>query len=327
MDKSYYEILGVAPDATDDEIRTASNKKLRRLQAELNSPDAQARKKAEEEREQVGLARQTLLDSAKRKEYDLPIAAAAPPKAETAAKPEEAAATPQKPQPEAKEAPPAKKAAPAQDRGEKKQSSVLMLFDATASMRPLWDETAEIIQQMVKRITEAGDVQLKCCAYRDYCDGEDDIFEASEWSLEAGPLLDFVEDVSCKGGGDFPEAVEVALRHAVGENEVTRVILIGDAPPHREKDYREQARKLGEMGRPVFAFRVKKSPETAQTFTEIADLSGGQFADLQNYKDLLDMMAITVIHDVGGDAAVKDYAEKYKLSRDVEEYVRLLPTK
>ena len=136
------------------------------------------------------------------------------------------------------------------------EAAVLILFDATGSMSGLWDGTKSIINEMVKRITKVGRVKLKCVAYRDYCDG-DRIFEYSGWHTKAEPLLDFMRRIKCDGGGDEPEAVEDALEFAYREKEnVTRVILIGDAPPHSVDKAKRQSLNLNKRGCPVFAFLV-----------------------------------------------------------------------
>ena len=211
---------------------------------------------------------------------------------------------------------------------EKGEASVLFLFDATGSMQSLWDSTKEIIKEMVKRITKFGNVRLKCVAYRDYCDG-DKLFECSEWHSDPEPLFRFLSRIRCDGGGDTPEAVEAALKLALEEIEdVTRVVLIADAYPHPEhwEECKQNAVLLGERGRPVFAFSVGSSNQTKSTFSEIAKLSGGSYGNLKNYQDLLDMICVTIVHDVDGEKAVKKYIEEYGTSKDVKEYSRSLPS-
>lgn len=207
-------------------------------------------------------------------------------------------------------------------------ASVLLLFDATGSMQSLWDNTKEIIEEMVERITKVGNIRLKCVAYRDYCDG-DKLFECSKWYSESEPLFRFLSRIKCDGGGDVPEAVEAALKLAYEESEdVTRVVLIADAYPHPEhwETCKQSAILLGESGRPVFAFSVGDNRQTQSTFAEIAELSGGSYSNLRNYEDLLDMICVTIVHDVDGDKAVKKYIEEYGTSKNVEEYSKSLPS-
>lgn len=207
-----------------------------------------------------------------------------------------------------------------------KGSSVIFLFDATGSMSNFWSETQKIMKEMVERITKVGNVKLKCVAYRDHCDGSR-IFEKSGWHTEAEPLIDFIREIKCNGGGDTPEAVEDALKLAYDEKEtVTRVILIGDAPPHSLGEAVKQATNLGKKGRPVFAFLVGRDETTSEYFSRIAKASNGAFGELRNYKDLLDMMSIAIVHDVGGSAEVEKYIKKYGTSDSVREYSRSLPS-
>jgi hypothetical protein len=205
-------------------------------------------------------------------------------------------------------------------------SRILLVFDATGSMSPLWDSTRQIMNEMVKRITEVGNVKLKCIAYRDYCDGPF-IFEKSEWYSEADPLINFIMGIRCTGGGDTPEAVEDALKLAYDEKEmVTRVILIGDAPPHSIEKAGIQAMNLKKAGRPVFAFLVGHDDSAREAFKHIAKLSDGAYGDLRDYNDLLDMISVTIVHDIGGDKEVNKYLKRYGTSEYVKTYSQSLPS-
>ena len=205
-------------------------------------------------------------------------------------------------------------------------SRTLLVFDATGSMNNLWDSTRKIMNEMVKRITDVGNVKIKCIAYRDYCDGPH-IFEKSEWYSEADPLINFIMGIRCEGGGDTPEAVEDALKLANDEKEmVTRVILIGDAPPHSLEKAGKQAMDLKKAGRPVFAFLVGHDDNAREAFQHIAKLSNGAYGDLRDYNDLLNMISITIVHDIGGSAEVNKYLKKYGTSEYVKTYSQSLPS-
>ncbi|HEV2046723.1 MAG TPA: hypothetical protein VGQ95_09010 [Chthoniobacterales bacterium] len=192
-------------------------------------------------------------------------------------------------------------------------------------MADLWGAAKCHIKEMVRRLTELGPFKLRWAAYRDYCDGSD-LFQSSDWHDSADPLLRFIDRVSCTGGGDFEEAVEYALKCAVEEPIATRIILIGDAPPHPERDFREQATQLGKLGRPVFAFVVGEHAETQEAFAEIARLSGGKSTALRSANDLLDVVVLTVAHEMGGAEEVQQYLQKYsgQLGQGAREYGQLL---
>src|SRR3989304_2947887 len=54
----------------------------------------------------------------------------------------------------------------------RKVSNLIGLSDATGSMAPVWDATRQHIKEMITRISELGEFQMKWVAYRDYCDGD-----------------------------------------------------------------------------------------------------------------------------------------------------------
>jgi hypothetical protein len=192
-------------------------------------------------------------------------------------------------------------------------------------MDAIWQTTNQQIKEMVKRLSDIGSFQLKWVAYRDYCDGEQ-IVVASEWMRQPNPLLSFIDSISCFGGGDEPEAVEKALEYAANDKSATRIVLIGDAPPHLERDYVVQARRLAQLRRPVFSFVVGNSPETVRTFAEISKITGGKSTLLTSAQDLIDLVVLTVADDIGGSDSVEQYLKKYapQISDGSRKYARLL---
>lgn len=207
----------------------------------------------------------------------------------------------------------------------KKESRLLGLSDATGSMIGLWDSTKRHIKEMISRINEFGSFEIKWVAYRDYCDGAG-ILESSAWHRKPEPLLRFIDSISCYGGGDFPEAVEKALQYAVKDKKVSRIVLIGDAPPHPERDYANQAMKLAKQGKPVFSFVVGYDPETTETFKRIAEITGGVSTQLNSADDLLDMVVLTMADEMGGKESVERYLGKYGvlMSEGGKRYAKVL---
>lgn len=206
-----------------------------------------------------------------------------------------------------------------------KTSRLIGLSDATGSMSGIWDGTRKHITEMIERISELGKFEIRWVAYRDYTE-HNGLIEASAWHSEAEPLLNFINSIRCYGGGDREEAVERALEFAADDEQASRVILIGDAPPHFNNDYRAQAERLATLQRPVFSFVVGADPDTVRTFKEISDLTGGKSMRLTKTEDLLDVIVLTVADDIGGEESVREYIRKWspQLSESGKQYARLL---
>lgn len=209
-----------------------------------------------------------------------------------------------------------------------KKSNLIGLSDATGSMSGLWDTTKRHIKEMIKRISELGEFQIKWVAYRDYCDGNN-IIQASEWHHHSASLFSFIDAIQCHGGGDAPEAIERALEYAANDQEATRIALIGDAPPHPERDYIAQAQRLAKLQRPVFSFVVGQYPETIATFKKISEITGGISTLLTKTDDLLDLIVITVADDIGGKETIEQYINKYahQLGTGAKQYAEKLALK
>jgi hypothetical protein len=131
----------------------------------------------------------------------------------------------------------------------------------------------------------------------------------------------------CKGGADFEEAIEVALRHANQDETKTpsRLILIGDAPPHFEKkghavkgcvnyiletDYVTECDLLAAANIPVFAFQLNSIGKTTEAFKRISGITGGEFS-LFDEKKLLDTICLQALEQVGGEELKNKYRKKY----------------
>jgi hypothetical protein len=120
-------------------------------------------------------------------------------------------------------------------------SKTICCMDATGSMAALLTQAKNTVGTMFDRastiLKEAGipadSFQLQFAVYRDY-DCKNDVLQYSPWETQPENLRKFMEKVTARGGGDYEEAIEIALWHANSEHdktEVSQVILIGDAPP------------------------------------------------------------------------------------------------
>lgn len=190
---------------------------------------------------------------------------------------------------------------------------IILLFDATGSMAPYWVSVKKSISEIVQRLfSVAGQTAMKIVAYRDDCDGAR-IIETSAWCTTAEDLQHFIAQVTCDGGGDFPEAVDRALQIVLAEEQISRAILIGDAPPHPQRDCRREAQELGQKARPVYPIVIGQHPETAEAFAMIARLSGGKTINLTHLEELFELITILAAH-AGGLDNLRRYEARYALT-------------
>jgi hypothetical protein len=140
-----------------------------------------------------------------------------------------------------------------------------------------------------------------------------------------------------QGGADWEEAIEAALEVATKEPEElapTKVLLIGDAPPHFEKagqkvagcdgwtlttDYMAECEKLAKKEIPVYAFYLDQYEKTRDSFHEIAETTKGKAKLLKKESDLVDVVCQEALADIGGKDLVVAYKKKYTFGAKLED--------
>jgi hypothetical protein len=225
---------------------------------------------------------------------------------------------------------------------------LLCLSDATGSMSSVWDKTQNSIRTMLERISAisggSGNIEVKWLAFRDYEIERAQVMEASPWTDDPASLVKFVGSIRCRSGPgcDGPEAVEAALYHANNDptQQPTRVLLIGDAPPHHERkgqklerltvhasnlgdggfvaggvlstDYRQECNKLKEKEVKVFSFYLHDGAKAS--FDEIASMTGGESKKLNcsDAESLVHAVCETALEDIGGSAMQERYRAQYR---------------
>ena len=233
------------------------------------------------------------------------------------------------------------------------ESRTLCLMDATGSMSHLLNQAKNTVGTMFERasliLREHGIAedafQMQFAVYRDYDCRVEELLQFSTWTTKPDDLRKFMEKVSARGGGDYEEAIEVALWHVNDEHsraDVSQVILIGDAPPketpaiardrrvHGESywtktpyklstHYLPEARLLGSNGVPVHAFYLHNGAKSK--FEEIARITSGKCAFLDiNRADgselLTNIITEKILQSVGqsrgkGDELVNAYRSMF----------------
>jgi hypothetical protein len=154
-------------------------------------------------------------------------------------------------------------------------ANIAFVVDATGSMG---DEIKYLQNELNDVIANASaknkDVKLRTGAvfYRDRNRNDEYLTRFIDFQSDPAPLMQFINEQSAKGGGDYQEAVEDALTAALGsmhwesDARAKIVFLILDAPPHdaaKEKMKRimMQAAAMGVRIVPIVCSGVDKSTE------------------------------------------------------------------
>ncbi|CAF1002734.1 unnamed protein product [Adineta steineri] len=121
-------------------------------------------------------------------------------------------------------------------------SRTVLLMDATGSMSSLLTAAKDTVCTMFERASvilkennfPGDEFQMQFVVYRDYDCKKDGILQSSSWESKPNNLRSFMAKVKAYGGGDYEEAIEIGLSHAVEESQqsegISQIILIGDAP-------------------------------------------------------------------------------------------------
>ncbi len=160
---------------------------------------------------------------------------------------------------------------------------IMLVVDATGSMgdeinylKVEFDDVINRVkQQMANRQLRIGSV-----FYRDK--GDEYVTKAKDFTTDVSSIQSFVNQQSAGGGGDFPEAVDeavkVALEQSWSTQAVTRILfLVLDAPPHDDAESVDKMRKMVEKASqkgvkiiPITASGIGKSTEFLMRFSAIA---------------------------------------------------------
>lgn len=203
---------------------------------------------------------------------------------------------------------------------------IVFTVDATGSMGDEINYLKSELSDVMSRVmagNPALNVRLGSVFYRD--SGDEYVTRISPLTNDVGVALSFINQQSSGGGGDYPEAVDVALEASLQQmawssNARTRIVfLILDAPPHYEPvplmSIRSTIASAAEKGIkiiPVTASGIDKNTEFLMRFMAI--LSNGTYTFVTDHSG------------IGGDhlePTVGNYEVEYLndlLVRLVEEY-------
>jgi len=211
---------------------------------------------------------------------------------------------------------------------------IVFVFDSTGSMGAVLQATKERIARMVDVLHAlVPDSRVGIITYRDRGESEAYLTRSVPLSKDVYRSVNFMQLIYAGGGADEPEAVLDGLKTAINQkwfkNSRRLVVLVGDAPPHKNTERKIQGlvRRFASNGRSfVHAFVTspnghgQMAKETQSAFKKIASAGKGECLDFDDEDKIL----TAVLRLAFGRAYKRSLDEVYKLVDKRNQKISLL---
>jgi hypothetical protein len=202
---------------------------------------------------------------------------------------------------------------------------IVFNFDTTGSMYPCLDQVRRNLENTVGSLfKEIPNLRIGLGANGDYCDLHryGYITKQVDLTTDLYTLTQFVRNVNpTGGGGNGGEAYELVLRQAQTAfnwslNARKILVMIGDeiahTPNYRDNrdriDWRQEARKLADMGIQIYTIQCLSRPEAPPYYSELARIGNGYHLYLDQFTDILSLVNAIVYRQVS-EERVREYEE------------------
>eukprot|EP00026_Physarum_polycephalum_P012417 Phypoly_transcript_12721.p1 GENE.Phypoly_transcript_12721~~Phypoly_transcript_12721.p1 ORF type:complete len:340 (+),score=61.55 Phypoly_transcript_12721:87-1106(+) len=196
-----------------------------------------------------------------------------------------------------------------------REIEVVFAFDTTGSMNVYLTEVRKKLKETCTKLTtDIPNIKIGIMAFGDYCDYHNYVVKHQDLCNDTKKLVNWVETVQGTGGGDAPEAYELALREAKGLSwsplpTVNKAfVIIGDASPHApsyttEKIYwRDEVAALVKKGVKIYGVHCKPNNNESKPFyEEVAEMSGGICLSLKHLQLITDMFKAVCYREFGAE--------------------------
>jgi len=178
---------------------------------------------------------------------------------------------------------------------------IVFSFDTTGSMAPCLGKVREKVTETVTRlIKDIKDIRIGIIAHGDYCDDVNTYaIKTLDLTSKVKKIREFVTNVSATGGGDAPEAYELALREAYNfswsEDSSKALVIIGDEVPHppsftdQKINWFDCLDRLTERNIKVYGIRALNSNHSIPFYEELSIRSGTVSIHFNNLNLIVDM--------------------------------------
>ncbi len=190
----------------------------------------------------------------------------------------------------------------------KGRGRLVFALDATMSRQPTWDLACNVQAQMFQAADEIGGLAVQLIYFR----GLDEC-KASRWVNAPSALTNLMTKIDCRGGHT---QIGRVLRHTVREAEtdggVAALVYVGDAMEEPVDALCAAAGEVGRLGAKCFMFHEGENTTAANTFKEIARLTGGAYAPFNASApgELASLLRAAAAYASGGTSALGRLAER-----------------
>lgn len=226
----------------------------------------------------------------------------------------------------------------------KNKIDLLFILDVTSSMGDLIYDAKNRMQDMLKKLTEEHDIDLKVGVsfYRDHPSQESSFVTAVFDLVEVKEIKEIIEEADVYGGGDAPEAVLDGIVDGVRglswRKDSKRIaFLIGDAAPHGMVwdepccqcglTWGDAVAALQQEQVTLYSIALKELSGTSQTFKTLSTFTGGMLLKegsaaldtvLKTLSEQLDEMDLSakVLELMSDNTDIKEICEMLNIDRD-----------
>lgn len=223
---------------------------------------------------------------------------------------------------------------------------IVFSFDTTGSMYPCLSQVRSTVAATVKQLfRDIPGIRIGVVAHGDYCDAPPHgkyVIKMLDLTKDESEIIKFVQNVEPTGGGDAPECYELVLHEArrltwsAGKQKI--LVMIGDATPHppsyrenvKNLDWRNELALLREGGIHVYGVQALNRSESTSFYREIAKGSGGLHLNLNQFRQVVDLIMAIAYKQAGEDRLVRfrDHVqEEGRMNRDMAQIFAVLTGK
>jgi hypothetical protein len=186
------------------------------------------------------------------------------------------------------------------------RGNLVFALDATASRQPTWDIASHLTGQMFVEVSAIGTLDVQAVYFRG-AHNIDAECKASNWMSNPKQLAAYMTGVTCKGGlTQISRVLDHVLRES-NQRKIGALVYVGDCCEEPREHLVPLARRLADLGIPIFVFQEGHDPEAEPIFREITQITKGAFGrfDQSSSKILGELLKAVAVFTTGGVAALE----------------------